>query len=189
MSLQEPFNPQLHELLCELSDADLTPELLREIEALVLADPQAKQQYLAYMQLESAAQHLLANSQFEHVGESITFHEANELEASPVPLLLFPVEDSSIADETCSLNHESSIAGHSGVRWASMFVGSVAVLAGGFLLGIWNSDRDSHSLESGHAAVATLVSTQHCRWDGSDSNLLLNPGARLPVGRLSLAEG
>jgi hypothetical protein len=93
MSLREPFNPRLHELLCRLSDSELTPELLREIEALVLTDPQAKQQYLAYMQLESAAQQLLANSPCEHVGESITFHEANALEAAPVPLLLFPADD------------------------------------------------------------------------------------------------
>lgn len=194
MSLREPFNTRLHELLCQLSDSEPTPELLCEIEALVLSSPQTKQQYLGYVQLESAAQQLLAGSQFEHAIQlSPASKELDATEEAPVPLLLFPADESPVVAEnepSSPVSPQFTVAGRSSRRWLYAFAGSTAVLVIGVLWNVLRSDREPTFSEGGrHGAVATLIGTQHCRWINGDSNSSPGPGARLPVGRLNLAEG
>jgi ferric-dicitrate binding protein FerR (iron transport regulator) len=187
MSVPPHFNAELHRLLCQQSDQGSTPDLMRRIETLIVADPQARQQYLAYVQLESAAEHLLASD----VPERRTRSQFLEPADAAASLVLFPA-DESLRETTANSALRPAPAERSIPlsvrRRLSLLVGAAAVLFGGVLLGLWGGGEEPPAAAQ-TKAVATLVSTQQCRWADHDSSTQLGPGARLQVGRLRLVEG
>jgi hypothetical protein len=205
MSSHDPFNADLHRLLCRLSDGEATPDLLQQIEALVLADPQAKRQYLQYMQFESAAEQMLASDQSSTAIDPTFFEPSATLSQAPrsgelsgARASLMPISVDDALTNTINTAGEGEArtvrvahaAKQSGLRWLLAFGGAVAVLLGGVLLGQLGGGITPVSTAPGAHAVATLVGTQDCRWlDSEHAASQFAPGARLPVGKLQLAEG
>jgi hypothetical protein len=186
------LNAELHRLLCRLSDEGPTPDLLQQIESLILADPDAKRQYLAYLQLDSAAEHLLASDALVPPVASGLSERTATIEGSPDRLVLFPMDELPMnagQDSDAMSVPAVRTVGLFDRRWLPLLVGSAAALFVGVLFSIWGRSGGSFSGDSHTAAVATLVGTHDCRWLDSNMESQRGPGARLPLGKLRLAEG
>jgi ferric-dicitrate binding protein FerR (iron transport regulator) len=160
---------ELRGLIDALCEESITPEQLRRLEELVLADPRAEAFYVQYMSLHA----------------DLSRHFA----ALPGPA------EQSVRQRLAEPAPQSTAAARGGRRWLRPLAALALALAAGFLLvlGLWPnpiviSPRPSDpASERTDDSVAVLLQTHHAEWEGT--GIPSHPGAPLSPGTLTLKSG
>ncbi|NOX99002.1 MAG: FecR domain-containing protein, partial [Verrucomicrobia bacterium] len=159
--------------LFELCEKTLNDELsigdLERLEALVVEHCWARKLYVEYMH--------------QHAG--LYWQHTNDSEAFSLASLVSEISDEDLSESTNLSASESGRSKNRVIsgpwRWRKL-AAAAAVLAGGVILGLSVSRRDSDA-----PIVATLIKASNCSW--RSGALPTEEGAELRAGRLRLQEG